>query len=46
MVLNPFLTHRFLVKSKEQIEHLHRSNIHVVDIDPSRGLDVTSLPIA
>lgn len=42
----PFLTHRFLVQTVEQIERLRRSNIHTVDIDPSKGLDVTSLPIA
>lgn len=41
----PFLKHRFLVQSVEQIERLQRSNIHAVDIDPSRGLDVTSSPI-
>ncbi|MEP6957284.1 MAG: DUF3391 domain-containing protein [Nitrospirota bacterium] len=41
----PFLTHRFLVQDAEQIERLHRSNIRAVDIDPSKGLDVTSLPI-
>jgi putative nucleotidyltransferase with HDIG domain len=41
----PFLKHRFLVQSVEQIERLQRSNIHAVDIDPSRGLDVTSFPI-
>jgi len=40
----PFLKHRFLVQSVEQIERLQRSNIH--DIDPSRGLDVTTFPIA
>ncbi|MEP6936023.1 MAG: DUF3391 domain-containing protein [Nitrospirota bacterium] len=42
----PFLKHRFLVKTAEQIERLQRSNIHAVDIDPSKGLDVTSFPIA
>jgi len=42
----PFLKHRFLVQSVEQIERLQRSNIHAVDIDPSRGLDVTTFPIA
>jgi len=42
----PFLKHRFLVKTEEQIERLRRSNIHAVDIDPSKGLDVTSFPIA
>ena len=42
----PFLKHRFLVQSIDQIERLQRSNIHSVDIDPSRGLDVTSFPIA
>ncbi|MEP6959887.1 MAG: DUF3391 domain-containing protein [Nitrospirota bacterium] len=42
----PFLKHRFLVQSIEQIERLQRSNIHAVDIDPSKGLDVTSFPIA
>ena len=42
----PFLKHRFLVRSVEQIKRLQRSNIHAVDIDPSRGLDITSFPIA
>lgn len=42
----PFLKHRFLVQSVKQIERLQRSNIHAVDIDPSRGLDVTTVPIA
>ncbi len=42
----PFLKHRFLVQSVEQIERLRRSNVHAVDIDPSKGLDVTSFPIA
>ena len=41
----PFLKHRFLVKTEEQIERLRRSNIHTVDIDPSKGLDVASFPI-
>lgn len=41
----PFLKHRFLVQTVEQIERLQRSNIHAVDIDPSKGLDVTSFPI-
>jgi hypothetical protein len=42
----PFLKHRFLVQAAEQIERLRRSNIHTVDIDPSKGLDLTSFPIA
>ena len=42
----PFLKHRFLVRTVEQIERLHRFNIHAVDIDPSKGLDVTPFPIA
>ncbi len=42
----PFLRHRFLVKTEKQIERLRRSNIHAVDIDPSKGLDITSLQIA
>ena len=41
----PFLRHRFLVQTAEQIERLRKSNIHSVDIDPSKGLDVTSFPI-
>ena len=41
----PFLKHRFLVQTVEQIERLQRSNIHAVDIDPSKGLDVMSFPI-
>ena len=41
----PFLKHRFLVQTIEQIERLQRSNIHAVDIDPSKGIDVTPLPI-
>jgi putative nucleotidyltransferase with HDIG domain len=40
----PFLKHRFLVKTEAQIERLRRSNIHTVDIDPSKGLDVASFP--
>ena len=43
---SPFLKHRFLVTTEEQIDRLRRSNIHTVDIDPSKGLDTTSLPIA
>ena len=43
---SPFLKHRFLVQTVQQIERLQRSNIHAVDIDPSKGLDVTSFPIA
>ena len=42
----PFLKHRFLVQTVEQIERLRQSNIHAVDIDPSKGLDVSSFPIA
>ena len=42
----PFLTHRFLVQTVEQIERLQRSNVQAVDIDPSKGLDVTPAPIA
>ena len=42
----PFLRHRFLVQTIKQIEHLQRSHIHAVDIDTSKGTDVTSLPIA
>jgi putative nucleotidyltransferase with HDIG domain len=41
----PFLKHRFLVQRVEQIERLQRSNIQAVDIDLSKGLDVTSFPI-
>ncbi len=41
----PFLKHRFLVQTVEQIERLQRSNIQAVDIDPSKGLDVMSFPI-
>jgi len=42
----PFLKHRFLVKTEDQIERLRQSNIQSVVIDPSKGLDVTSFPIA
>lgn len=42
----PFLKHRFLVQTEKQIERLRRANIQTVSIDPSKGLDVTSLPIA
>ena len=42
----PFLKHRFLVQTVEQIERLQRSDIHAVDIDPSKGFDVTSFPIS
>ena len=41
----PFFKHRFLIHKEEQIERLRRANIQAVDIDPSKGLDVTSLPI-
>jgi Domain of unknown function (DUF3391) len=41
----PFLRHRFLVQTAEQIERLRKSNIHSVEIDPSKGLDVASFPI-
>lgn len=46
MVPDPFLRHRFQVQTAEQIERLRRSDIHAVDIDPSKGLDVTSFPTA
>jgi putative nucleotidyltransferase with HDIG domain len=42
----PFLKHRFLISTEEQIERLRRSNARAVDIDPSKGLDVASFPIA
>lgn len=42
---SPSLTHRFLVQTVDQIERLRQSNIQAVDIDTSKGLDVTSLPI-
>ncbi|HSL05071.1 MAG TPA: DUF3391 domain-containing protein [Nitrospiraceae bacterium] len=42
----PFLKHRFLIHTEEQIERLRRSNVQAIDIDPSKGLDVTSFPIA
>jgi putative nucleotidyltransferase with HDIG domain len=42
---SPFLRHRFLVHTSEQIERLQHSNVHSVDIDPSKGLDVESFPI-
>jgi hypothetical protein len=41
----PFLKHRLLVQTVEQIERWQRSNIPAVDIDPSKGLDGTSFPI-
>ena len=41
----PFLKHRFLIYTEEQIERLRRSNARAVDIDPSKGLDVASFPI-
>ena len=41
----PFLKHRFLITTQEQIERLRRSNARAVDIDPSKGLDVASFPI-
>ena len=41
----PFLKHRFLISTEEQIERLRRSNARTVDIDPSKGLDVASFPI-
>ena len=42
----PFLKHRFLISTEEQIERLRRSNARAVEIDPSKGLDVASFPIA
>ena len=42
----PFLKHRFLINTEEQIGRLRRSNARAVDIDPSKGLDVASFPIA
>jgi len=42
----PFLKHRFLINTEEQIERLRRANVHAVDIDSAKGLDVTSFPIA
>jgi putative nucleotidyltransferase with HDIG domain len=41
----PFLKHRFLISTEDQIERLRRSNIRAVDIDPSKGFDVASFPI-
>ncbi len=41
----PFLKHRFLINTEEQIKRLRRSNARAVDIDPSKGLDVASFPI-
>ena len=41
----PFLKHRFLISTEEQIERLRRSNARAVDIDPTKGLDVASFPI-
>ncbi|MEK6639347.1 MAG: DUF3391 domain-containing protein [Nitrospirota bacterium] len=41
----PFLKHRFLITTQEQIERLRRSNARAVDIDPSKGLDVAFFPI-
>jgi Domain of unknown function (DUF3391) len=42
----PFLKHRFLINTEDQIERLRRSNVRAVDIDPAKGLDVASFPIA
>ena len=36
----PFLTHRFLIKSQNQIDKLTQCGVKELDIDPSRGLDV------
>ena len=36
----PFLTHRFLIKSQNQIDKLVQCGVKEVDIDPSRGLDL------
>ena len=36
----PFLRHRFLIKTPDQIEKLKKTGVKKVTIDPSRGLDV------
>ena len=36
----PFLTHRFLIKSQNQIDKLIQCGVKELDIDPSRGLDI------
>ena len=36
----PFLTHRFLIKSQNQIDKLTQCGVKELDIDPSRGLDI------
>jgi HD-GYP domain-containing protein (c-di-GMP phosphodiesterase class II) len=42
----PFLKHRFLIDTVEQIERLRRSSIRAVDIDTAKGIDVISAPTA
>ncbi|MFO0769249.1 MAG: DUF3391 domain-containing protein, partial [Nitrospiraceae bacterium] len=37
---SPFLRHSFLIRTDKQIEKLRRAGVKVLDIDPSRGLDV------
>ena len=39
----PFLRHRFLITSTEEIEQLRDSGIHEVTIDPSLGLDTEDM---
>jgi len=41
----PFLKHRFLLDTDEQIEYMRRSHINAVDIDTSKGLDVAPLSV-
>ncbi len=35
----PFVRHRFLVQTEQQIQHLLKAGVHTVDVDVFRGLD-------
>ncbi len=37
---SPFFRHSFLIRTGKQIEKLRRAGVKLLDIDPSRGLDV------
>ncbi len=41
----PFLSHRFLIESKREIEHMKSLGIKVVTVDPTRSLFVEPSPL-
>lgn len=44
-VRTPLLKHRFLIDTVEQIERMRQSNINIVNIDTSKGLNIAPLPV-